>query len=165
MYKELLPKYAEVAAFVQQYQPHSVIDWGCAQGNLLARLQEDFAFVRSVAGYDPGNPVYATVPNGVYDCLISCDVVEHFEPHHLARNLKLMQSKFTHTAYIIAACYPAKKYLADGRNAHLIVENCAWWLQKIQTEFDQCEIAYWQAVDYASKQGPRPELRVVLTKL
>ena len=29
------------------------------------------------------------------------------------------------------ACYPAKKKLLDGRNAHLIVEDPAWWREQI----------------------------------
>ena len=35
--------------------------------------------------------------------------------------------------YHLVACHPAKKYLSDGRNAHLIVENPEWWKCKLQT--------------------------------
>jgi hypothetical protein len=30
---------------------------------------------------------------------------------------------------------PAEKQLADGRNAHLIVENHAWWRQRLDKRF------------------------------
>ncbi len=164
MYKELLVKYPEVALFVEQYRPNSLIDWGCAQGKLLQQIKQDYAFVEKLEGYDPGNPVYNTVPGGVFECLVSCDVIEHFEPDQLTQLLKLMQTKFSRSAYIIAACYPAKKILPDGRNAHLIQENCAWWLDRIQRDFDQCQVTWWQAVDYPNKLGPRPELRLILEK-
>jgi hypothetical protein len=79
-----------------------------------------------------------------------------------------MQSKFSRAAFLIIACYPAKKILEDGRNAHLIVENCAWWMDKIQRQFDQCHIAKWQALDFGGKLhkgiSPKPELRVVLER-
>lgn len=165
MYKELLYKYPEVANFVEKYRPASVVDWGCAQGKLLQQIATDYDFVKTLKGYDPGNPRYASVPTGVFECLVSCDVVEHFEPDKLTEYLKLMQSKFTRSAYIIAACYPAKKILPDGRNAHLTIENCAWWLDRIQRDFDQCQISWWEAVDYPNKRGPKPELRLVLEKL
>jgi hypothetical protein len=168
IYKELLPKYNLVHDFVAKYQPYSLVDWGCANGNLLNRVEQDFSSVQELGGYDPGNPDYNVVPAGTYDCLVSCDVIEHFEPDQLDESLKLMQSKFSRAAFLIIACYPAKKHLPDGRNAHLIVENCAWWMSKIQQQFDQCHITGWQAVDYGGKPhkgiSPKPELRLILQK-
>lgn len=163
MFKELLPKYDLVHSFVDQYQPASVVDWGCANGNLLARLANDFG-IEQLQGFDPNNTKYNTVPPGIYDCMVSCDVIEHFEPDQLDTTLKLMQSKFQKAAFLIIACYPAKKHLPDGRNAHLIVQNCAWWLHKIQTQFDQCQLTWWQAADYPSRAGPKPELRLILER-
>jgi hypothetical protein len=34
------------------------------------------------------------------------------------------------------ACYPAKKYLPDGRNAHLIVELPEWWRKQLLANMD-----------------------------
>ena len=168
MYKELLPKYNVVHDFITEYDPCSIVDWGCANGFLLDRLAEDFPSIQELGGYDPGNPDYRDVPAGTYDCLVSCDVIEHFEPNQLDQSLKLMQSKFQHSAFLIVACYPAKKTLEDGRNAHLIVENCAWWMDKIQRQFDQCHVTWWEAVDFGGKPHkgiqPKPELRVVLER-
>lgn len=169
IYKELLPKYNAVHDFVAQYKPGSVVDWGCANGNLINRLEQDFPSITRLGGYDPSNPDFDVIPACTYDCLVSCDVIEHFEPDQLDELLQLMQSKFTHAAFLIIACYPAKKLLPDGRNAHLTVENCAWWLDKIQRQFFQCQVTWWQAVDFGGKPhkgiAPKPELRLVLEKL
>ena len=166
MYKELLPKYDLVHDFVAKYQPWSLVDWGCANGYLLDRLAADFPSIQELGGYDPGNPAYNVVPAGTYDCLVSCDVIEHFEPELLDESLKLMQSKFSQAAFLIIACYPAKKILSDGRNAHLIVENEDWWMQKIQQQFDQCRIVWSERVMFSAnrKKNPngRPELRLIL---
>jgi hypothetical protein len=116
MYKELLPKYDLVYDFVAKYQPCSLVDWGCASGKLLNRVAEDFPGIQESAGYDPGNPDYDIVPSGAYDCLVSCDVIEHIEPDQLDASFKLMQSKFRRSAFLIAACYPAKKILDDGHS-------------------------------------------------
>jgi hypothetical protein len=169
IYKELLPKYDLVHNFITEYQTRSLIDWGCANGFLLDRVAAKFPNIRALGGYDPGNPDYNVVPVGTYDCLVSCDVIEHFEPELLNESLKLMQSKFQRAAFLIIACYPAKKHLPDGRNAHLIVENCAWWMDRVQQQFDQCHVTWWEAVDYGGKPhkgiAPKPELRLILEKL
>jgi hypothetical protein len=166
MYKELLPKYDLVHDFVTTYRPWSLVDWGCANGNLLNRLEQDFPSIQELAGYDLGNPAYDVVPAGIYDCLVSCDVIEHFEPAQLDASLKIMQSKFTQAAFLIIACYPAKKRLPDGRNAHLIVENADWWMQRVKQQFDQCTVVWSEAVNFtantAKNPNGSPELRLIL---
>ena len=166
IYKELLPKYNLVHDFVAKYQPYSLVDWGCANGNLLNRVEQDFPSIQELGGYDPGNPDYNVVPAGTYDCLVSCDVIEHFEPDQLDQSLKLMQSKFSRAAFLIIACYPAKKRLPDGRNAHLIVENADWWLERVKQQFDQCNITWSESVNFTANpvKNPNgsPELRLIL---
>ena len=166
IYKELLPKYDLVHDFVAKYQPWSLVDWGCANGNLLNRVAADFPSIQELAGYDPGNPAYDVVPVGTYDCLVSCDVIEHFEPALLDESLKLMQSKFSCAAFLLIACYPAKKRLPDGRNAHLIIENADWWTEKIKQQFDQCNIVWSEAVNFTANTAKNPvgspELRLIL---
>ena len=168
IYKELLPKYNVVHDFITEYRPCSVVDWGCANGFLLEHLEQDFPGIQKLGGYDPGNPDYMDVPTGTYDCLISCDVIEHFEPDQLDESLKLMQTKFQRSAFLIIACYPAKKTLEDGRNAHLTVENCAWWMDKIQRQFDQCHVVWSETVNFTAnpQKNPKgnPELRLILEK-
>jgi hypothetical protein len=168
MYKELLPKYNLVHDFGAEYQPRSLVDWGCAHGHLLTRVTQDFPSVQELAGYDPGNPDYNVVPNGTYDCLVSCDVIEHFEPDQLDESLKLMQSKFFRAAFLIIACYPAKKFLPDGRNAHLIIENADWWISRVKQQFDQCTVVWSESVNFTANpvKNPTgsPELRLILEK-
>jgi hypothetical protein len=95
-------------------------------------------------------------------------VIEHFEPELLDESLQLMQSKFTQSAFLIIACYPAKKFLSDGRNAHLIVENADWWLERVKQQFDHCDIAWSEKVNFSAnrKKNPNgsPELRLILEK-
>lgn len=161
MFKELLPKYDLVLDFVTQYRPQSLIDYGCAQGRLLKRIGNDCDFVTHRDGYDPGNPQYNRIPPGTFDVLVSCDVIEHFEPESLDASLKQMQSLFDRAAFLLIACYPAKKHLPDGRNAHLIVQTPEWWLDRCVSVFDQCRVVDSQSVLYRGK----PELRLTLEKL
>jgi cyclopropane fatty-acyl-phospholipid synthase-like methyltransferase len=84
-----------------------------------------------VEGYDPGNPAHNRMPNRSFDAVISADVFEHIEPEHLDATLQLISSKILRCGWFRIACYPAKKLLPDGRNAHLIVELPDWWRNKI----------------------------------
>ena len=34
--------------------------------------------------------------------------------------------------YVVAACYPARKFLPDGQNAHCTVEPPAWWESQVE---------------------------------
>lgn len=157
-------KYHLVADYVRTYGPRSVIDWGCSNGDLYRQLKIDFEWIQHTAGYDPGNIDHSVLPQGEFESLVSLDVIEHFEPHDLRNTLALMQTKFTKSAYLLIACYPAKKFLTDGRNAHLIVENQDWWLQTIRECFDQCVIDWHDKAWMPTRRGPKPEFRCILSK-
>jgi hypothetical protein len=62
--------------------------------------------------------------------LICLDVLEHIELEFLDSNLQLIDTLFTKKAVLLVACYPAGKYLPNGKNAHLIIENDQWWEDK-----------------------------------
>ena len=112
--------------WIKKYNPESVIDYGCGKGGVTLALQEAYPDM-TVQGYDPGNPTYENKPEGTFDMLVSTDVLEHIEPVFLENVLKHMNDLFTKVAFLIIATSPAKKFLPDGRNAHLIVENPGWW--------------------------------------
>ena len=116
--------------FFKQYQPTSVLDYGCGHGGLMATIKEVYPNMH-VEGYDPGNPAYNRMPKRSFDAVISGDVFEHIEPEHLDATLQLIDSKILQCGWFRIACYPAKKHLPDGRNAHLIIESPDWWRNKI----------------------------------
>jgi hypothetical protein len=71
------------------------------------------------------------MPGQSFDCVVSADVFEHIEPTHLDQTLALIGQKMLRVGWFRIACYPAKKILPDGRNAHLIVEQPEWWREKL----------------------------------
>lgn len=160
-FKGLLVKYEPVKSFVETYQPSSILDYGCAKGALVQQLRQDFPKIPVIHGYDPGVAEFDLIPHSSYDCLISNDVIEHFEPEFLHQSLTHMNSLFVNAAWLIIACYPAKKTLPDGRNAHLIIESPAWWREKIKQYFYDSKVIYDQVVEFAPG---KPELRLILQK-
>ena len=160
-FKGLLVKYEPIKLFVEKYNPDSIIDFGCAKGRLIEQLKQDFPALTTIDGYDPGVPEFSTIPIKQYHCLISNDVIEHFEPEFLDQSLCHMNSLFTRSAWLIIACYPAKKSLPDGRNAHLIIESPAWWRNQVAKCFTDCCVVYDEVVEFAPG---KPELRLILER-
>ena len=121
---------SSIRPFLDQYQPASILDFGCGHGGLMAAIKEAYPHMR-VEGYDPGNANHCRIPKRSFDAIVSADVFEHIEPEHLDATLQLIGSKMSRAGWFRIACYPAKKQLPDGRNAHLIVQPPAWWRDQI----------------------------------
>lgn len=108
----------------------SVLDYGCGKGDLAKALHRDGYDAR---GYDPAVPGYDHLPEKA-DFLVCLDVLEHIEPDCLGNVLAHIRSLAPRCLLAIAT-RAAKHVLPDGRNAHLIVENEAWWLERIGYHF------------------------------
>lgn len=154
-------KYHAVKNFIETYQPASLLDYGCAQGGLLDTIKIDFPNINPLDGFDPAVPKFEIIKEQSYDCIISNDVIEHIEPEFLDQTLEGMQDLFERYAWFIIACYPAKKTLPDGRNAHLIVESPDWWINKIKSIFTKSKIEWYEIAEFKPNQ---PELRIILSK-
>ena len=83
--------------------------------------------------------------------------------------LKDIHETFQKNAFLIIATSPAKKFLPDGRNAHLIVETPGWWKDKIEKNMPGVKIVHHEFVEKTrtDKQGkvhPNNKYIVVLEK-
>lgn len=148
--------YNIVKDFIKQYQPTSVLDFGCGQGGLIAAIKELHPDI-TVAGYDPGNPKFQQLPKRPIDTIISTDAIEHIEPDYLDDTLRTINEKMQRCGFFRIACYPAKKQLPDGRNAHLIVELPSWWRSKIQTIMDVDIV--WENIKVVDKTSTWPQVK------
>lgn len=124
--------YKIVEKFIKEYKPSTLLDFGCGGGGLIATISDLHPEIK-VAGYDPGNVEFKTLPNSPFDVVVSTDAIEHIEPKYLEETLKTIGSLMIHSGCFRIACYPAKKKLPDGRNAHLIVESPDWWREQLIT--------------------------------
>jgi len=160
-FSSALVKYPDVKKFIEVYHPRSLLDYGCARGDLINQLSIDFSNIHPLDGFDPAVPQFEIIKEKSYDCIISNDVIEHIEPEFLDQTLRQMQELFERYAWFIIACYPAKKKLPDGRNAHLTIESPEWWLEKIKNNFDNSKIVHYEIIEFKLGQ---PELRIILNK-
>ena len=100
--------------------------------------------------YDPvTSPI--DLPESV-DMIYSSDVLEHVEPELIDKTLVDLFNRASKYQYHLIACHPAKKFLNDGRNAHLIIETPKWWKKKLKTfgwtvEYEEISERYIERLD------------------
>ena len=105
-----------------------ILDYGCGQGQLKAALGD------CVTEYDPAIAGRDAEPEPA-DLVVCTDVLEHIEPECLDDVLLHLRSKVKKRLLFAISLRPAGKTLADGRNAHLIVESADWWLERLAPYF------------------------------
>jgi hypothetical protein len=68
--------------------------------------------------------------------VVCTDVLEHIEPELIDNVLDHLKDLTRKVAFLAIATRPARKNLADGRNAHLIIQPSSWWLAKLFYRFN-----------------------------
>lgn len=117
----------------------TVLDYGSGTHGHIARLLTQYR----VSEYDPAVAGKDAQPQPA-DVVVCADVLEHIEPECLGEVLQHIRCATKQFAVLVIATVPADKMMADGRNAHLIVENASWWTGQIGVFFT---IAHMDARD------------------
>jgi hypothetical protein len=127
----------------------SFIDYGCGKGSLGEKVQTEFPDM-IIRNYDPAVEKFSKKPIPS-DFLCSTDMLEHIEPEYLDNVLGDMKNLMLFSGFLIVSLSPARKLLSDGRNAHLIIENEKWWLDKISSYFKIDEFENFREVSLRLK--------------
>ena len=122
----------------------TVLDYGCGKGTLGAALRQQEPLPYAILEYDPAVAGKDEKPLRA-DIVICGDVLEHVEPECLFDVLDDIHNIARAAVLLVVATRPAAKVLADGRNAHLIVEPASWWLPKIMDR--------WRVVQFSDRGG------------
>ncbi len=138
----LAPHVEEVGRLVAQYSPASLLDYGSGKGLLYQDSPDHspgsrFKLLAEWPGvlvtcYDPGYEPYAEAITGQFDGVISTDMLEHVPEEDVPWVLDSLFSHANKFLYLVAACFPARKHLADGQNAHCTVLPPEWWLGQVE---------------------------------
>lgn len=107
----------------------TILDYGCGTRSLEAAL----GF--GISNYDPALSGLDAPPEPA-DLVVCTDVLEHIEPDCLTAVLDDLRRCTLKAGLFSVATRPAKKFLADGRNAHLIVEGQRFWLPKLMERWE-----------------------------
>jgi hypothetical protein len=137
--QSLPPQAPNIRRLILETQSRSLLDYGCGKGQqyLPYRIADpmigEFPDIKSYWGvsdircYDPGYAPYTEMPTGTYDGVICTDVLEHCPEEDVPWILAELFSYATKFVYANVACFPARKRLPSGGNAHCTVKTPRWW--------------------------------------
>ncbi len=119
----------EIISFVDRIGACSILDYGCGQATFGDMFREKRPEI-TVYNYDPAiddRQGFVKV-----DVVVCTDVLEHVEEEYLNPVIDHIASLANRGIYLIVALKKAKRFLPDGRNAHLIVQNSDWWKDRLR---------------------------------
>ena len=93
---------------------------------------QDYWDVDFIQCYDPSFTPFSKLPTGKFDGVISTDVLEHCPEEDLQWIIGEIFSYADRFVFANVACYPAKKRLPTGENAHCTIQPPDWWQSLIR---------------------------------
>ena len=114
-----------------EHHATSILDYGAGERSLAKMLRTYNLGAIRVDEYDPAIPGIDSLP-GFADLVNVTDVLEHIEPEHLDAVLAHIRMLARKLVFVVISTKDSNKVLADGRNAHLIIQQGPWWKQKLR---------------------------------
>ena len=167
--KMLMEHAPSIGELIQRTGSRTLLDYGSGKGQAyqkkdieLANGQktpslQDYWNLERIRCYDPGFEPYSQLPAERFDGAICIDVLEHITEPDLPWILDELFSYANHFVFAVVACYPAKKSLPNGQNAHCTVRSPDWWTGLIHgVAMRHTEVSY--RFDLSTRTGPRKKL-------
>lgn len=124
------------AKVVRSLAPRSILDYGCGRSDLIAHFWRDGE--REIARYDPAIPSLKRMPDGRFDLVLCCDVLEHIPMASIDRVLEEIRGKSKRALFTISLKL-ARARLPDGSNAHCTLLTKSEWSRWIKDYFVSVE--------------------------
>ena len=131
-----------VKTMIERTGAKSLLDYGAGKGqsykqkdiqigSVVAPTIKEYWGLDEIRCYDPGYEPFNQLPSEQFDAVISTDVLEHITEPDLPWILDELFSYARCFVFANIACYPAKKSLPNGQNAHCTVRPPEWWMGMI----------------------------------
>ena len=113
----------------------TVLDYGSGKGNQYDPMQLDidgegkwdgvldYWGVDEVVCFDPAYAPYSTRPREQFDGVVCTDVLEHCPEDDIPWIVDELFSFARRFVFVTIACYPARKRLPNGENAHITLRD------------------------------------------
>ena len=125
-----------IAKVIRQMDPKTILDFGCGRSDLAAHFWKDGQ--RIIERYDPAIPAYKRLPEGRFDIVLVCDVMEHIPMAAVDKVLQEVRNKSAAAIFTIST-KPARAKLPDGTNAHCTLLTHKEWSRWIRDVFGKVE--------------------------
>ena len=164
--KMLMEHVPAIADLIAKTGSRTLLDYGCGKGQTYqlrdveltsgetAPTLQDYWKLESIRCYDPGYAPFSQIPTEQFDGTICIDVLEHITEPDLPWILEEIFGFGRRFVFATIACYPAKKILPNGRNAHCTVRSADWWTGLIHgVAMRYTDVSY--QFDLSTRTGPR----------
>jgi hypothetical protein len=142
--QSLPPQAARIKRLIVRTESRTILDYGCGKGQQYwpRRMVDedsgiDYPDVKSYWGvsdircYDPGYRPFSELPHGTFDGVVCTDVLEHCPEDDVPWILDELFAYASRFVYANVACFPARKKLPSGGNAHCTIKPVRWWDERI----------------------------------
>lgn len=136
------PHVDRIGAMISTSGARTMLDYGSGKGGAYSDHPDHPAGSRrkrleawgdlDVTLYDPGVLAFAGPYEDAYDGVIATDVLEHIPEEDIQWVLEEFFSHARKFVFAVATCFPAKKSLPNGENAHCTVRPPSWWRGQMQ---------------------------------
>jgi hypothetical protein len=134
----LVPHVARIKLLVDATGAKTVLDYGAGKGEQYRpfavvldgrRVADGIAeyWGVTVQCYDPGYAGHSRLPASTFDGVVCTDVLEHCPEEDLPWIIDEILGFARRFLYLNVACFPARKSLPNGENAHATVRAPQWW--------------------------------------
>ena len=151
-----------IGALIRETGATTLLDYGSGKGKFYAPYPGEAADSRfkslkawgdtKVTCYDPGYQPFSGPIEPAYDGVICTDVLEHITEDDIPWVLDKLFRHARLFVYAVAACYPARKQLPDGQNAHCTQQPPTWWREQMEAAARRVPGVKWQLC--ARVKGP-----------
>lgn len=154
----LLPQVSRIRQMIAASGAQNILDYGCGKG-LQYELRgvtvpgegtfesvQDYWDVDYVHCYDPNFLPLSEVPTGTFDGVICTDVLEHCPEDDIAWIVDELFAYANRFVFANVACYPARKQLPNGENAHVTLKPVPWWGEAFAAAASRRPGVAWQCL-------------------
>ncbi len=135
----LLPQARRIKRLIERTGACTILDYGSGKGQQYeispVRIEGegqwsnllDYWEVGAIRCYDPTYAPFSELPTARYDGVICTDVLEHCPEEDVGWILEEIFGFAGRFVFASVACYPARKRLPNGENAHCTIRPMQWW--------------------------------------
>ena len=141
--QSLLPQGGRIKEMILRHGAKTLLDYGAGKGVQYQPMEitvegvgrwssmKAFWGIDELYCYDPAYEPFNKLPDKKFDGVISTDVLEHCPEEDIPWILDEIFGYATRFVFANVACYPAKKRLPNGENAHCTIRGPEWWHQHL----------------------------------
>lgn len=154
--EKLLPQAPRIKRLIERTGAATLLDYGSGKGQMYQRSPvevtgtgtwpsiREYWNVQDIRCYDPCYEPFNRLPDEKFDGVICTDVLEHCPEEDIPWILDELFGYAQKFVFANAACYPARKHLPNGENAHCTIREPAWWRERLQASAARHPGVLWE---------------------